>query len=207
MAKKSFDRTRALITISDKGGIGKTQISSSIAHTLGTMGYRVLVIDAEHQGDISRSFGFTKPKDISKSLFAALNQVWVNNGSVDITGFIERTDYENIDILLSDPRLSSMILIMIQCASDKNAVNLFGTLLDSVRGLQKYHFIIIDTHPQQLGEFQKLLVSPCDYVLTPVDASLNSNVGGSNIINVVEGLQKEGSAVKMLILMLWSISG
>lgn len=46
--------------INEKGGVGKTKVSATIAAGLAARGYRVLLIDTDEQGHIATSFGYAK---------------------------------------------------------------------------------------------------------------------------------------------------
>ena len=52
------------IAISGKGGVGKTLLTSLLAHTFATFGYSVLAIDADPDANLAATFGFTHPEDI-----------------------------------------------------------------------------------------------------------------------------------------------
>jgi len=46
--------------LNEKGGVGKTTLSREAALIIAQMGYRVIVIDADGQGDLTRSLGLEK---------------------------------------------------------------------------------------------------------------------------------------------------
>ena len=52
------------IAISGKGGVGKTLLTSLLAHTFATSGYSVLAIDADPDANLAATLGFTHPEDI-----------------------------------------------------------------------------------------------------------------------------------------------
>ena len=52
------------IAISGKGGVGKTLLSSLLAHTFAASGYSVLAIDADPDANLAATLGFTHPEAI-----------------------------------------------------------------------------------------------------------------------------------------------
>jgi CO dehydrogenase maturation factor len=52
------------IAISGKGGVGKTLLTSLLAHTFAASGYSVLAIDADPDANLAATLGFTHPEDI-----------------------------------------------------------------------------------------------------------------------------------------------
>jgi len=52
------------IAISGKGGVGKTLLSSLLAHTFAASGYSVLAIDADPDANLAATLGFAHPENI-----------------------------------------------------------------------------------------------------------------------------------------------
>ncbi len=52
------------IAISGKGGVGKTLLTSLLAHTFAASGYSVLAIDADPDANLAATLGFAHPEDI-----------------------------------------------------------------------------------------------------------------------------------------------
>lgn len=72
----------------NKGGVGKTTLAANIGYNLSTMGYRVLLVDCDPQGNLSSFFGrydLTK-KGLMQALGGQLRCIY-------------RTAYKGLDIL------------------------------------------------------------------------------------------------------------
>lgn len=55
---KPFPRPVTMAIYAQKGGVGKTSVAGNVATSLQLLGYRVLVIDADHQANLTSSFGY-----------------------------------------------------------------------------------------------------------------------------------------------------
>ena len=72
----------------NKGGVGKTTLAANVGYNLSTMGYRVLLVDCDPQGNLSSFFGrydLTK-KGLMQALGGQLRCIY-------------RTTYRGLDIL------------------------------------------------------------------------------------------------------------
>ena len=97
---------KTIAIINNKGGVGKTTCTAGIANALASDGYKILLIDTDPQGNLSRLFGFEPKEDKEQSLYYCLNNKLKNAGQNSIS-FIKHTDSENIDILTGDINLTA----------------------------------------------------------------------------------------------------
>ena len=99
-------KTKVIAFANNKGGSGKTTSVSNVGHAMAKMGYRVLLIDADMQVNLTLSFfdeemalGFAGS---GKNLFTAVK------GERDVADFIVNTPYAGLDIVPSTPEMSNM---------------------------------------------------------------------------------------------------
>lgn len=64
--------SRAIVFGQGKGGVGKTTLTTNVAGLAAAAGFRVLVVDLDQQGNVSRDLGFepNDGEDLSRSLIA-----------------------------------------------------------------------------------------------------------------------------------------
>lgn len=66
---------KVLVFLNEKGGVGKSTLSTIIAAMLAAMGYRVVFIDADPQGNSTEFFGLTKAPSFYKFLTVPQNEL------------------------------------------------------------------------------------------------------------------------------------
>ena len=71
----------------NKGGVGKTTLAANVGYNLSTMGYRVLLVDCDPQGNLSSFFG---RYDLTKK---GLMQALGGQVTLHLSHNIQRTGY------------------------------------------------------------------------------------------------------------------
>ena len=56
--------TKIISIANEKGGVGKTTTTVNTASCLVKLGYKVLVVDFDHQTHLTVSLGFTEPETL-----------------------------------------------------------------------------------------------------------------------------------------------
>ncbi|RDH84279.1 MAG: hypothetical protein DIZ77_04700 [endosymbiont of Seepiophila jonesi] len=81
---------RRIAVINQKGGVGKTTITTNLGHALALLGHRVTVIDLDPQGQLAASFGIFRPpsKGIDQVLLEGLDIESVRVSARDLVTLI-----------------------------------------------------------------------------------------------------------------------
>lgn len=150
-----------------KGGIGKTTTATTISSVLLSKGYKVLLIDADPQGNSTDTY-----QGISKDVATLYDVILDREDPLPISEAIQKTDFG--DIVASDPAL-------------KAADTLFPTdgeeyflLKDALSTLNGYDFVVIDTAPADNKLLKNCLIA-ADSVIIPITADRYSIQGLSDL--------------------------
>jgi cellulose biosynthesis protein BcsQ len=156
---KYKEKAEVIVNVATKGGIGKTITTVSFAKRANQYGARVLVIDADQQGNSTQTFG------IDGSNYHCLYEVISHEQDcVDVTlsnAIIEITD--TLHILpsnTSNSLLESYISMHVK-RQDRLFANLLEPLLDS------YDYIVFDCSPS-LGTLNSSILAGADRLLIPL---------------------------------------
>ena len=78
--------TKIISVSNNKGGSGKTTLTSNLGYALSTLGKRILLIDADMQMNLTRSYDIAPDKDTN--LYKALSE------EKSLINFIKKTQYK-----------------------------------------------------------------------------------------------------------------
>ena len=106
---------KVIAVSNQKGGTAKTTSCVNLGIGLAREGKRVLVIDADPQGSLTISLGYSDPDSLDKTL-STLMMYLVNEEDFDISGFILHHN-EGVDIIPANIELSAVEVSMVNVMS------------------------------------------------------------------------------------------
>lgn len=160
-----------------KGGVGKTTTSVNLGADLATLGKKVLLIDADAQGNATSGVGIQK-SDIKKDIYDIL----VNEES--ISEAILHSAHKNLDVVPATIQLSGAdIELTPQMARETRLLN----ALKEVKN--QYDYILVDC-PPSLGLITINAFTASDSILIPVQTEYYALEGLSQLLNTVQLVKK-----------------
>ena len=165
--------TKVVSIYNQKGGVGKTTTNINLSAYVSLLGYKVLVIDADPQGNTTSGFGFEKD-----NLESTLYDGMVNNISME--DIILKTRYENLDLVPSDANLAGAEIEINQKSEKELRIR---KLIDQLN--EKYDYIFIDC-PPSLGLISINALTASHSVLIPIQCEYYAIEGVSQLVKTID---------------------
>lgn len=153
---------RTIAVANQKGGTGKTATTVSLGVALARLGKRVLLVDADPQGDLTKSLGWKTPDDLEVTLANHLAAAIEGEGLSPRDGILSHS--EGVDLMPSNIDLAGMEMPVLMAMSREQLMNIWLSPLKA-----DYDFILIDCAPT-LGIIPVNAFVAADSVLIPVSA-------------------------------------
>jgi chromosome partitioning protein len=169
-----------VISISNgKGGVAKTTTSIALGCSLAEMGHRVLLIDLDHNANLTLGFGEipAHPTTSSKDLFT---------DSRDQPVRCLKSGYKNLDLI---PSNGNMISFERRALSIHNSAMVLRLAVKSSLS-DLYDFIIIDC-PASLGYLTVNALTASDLLIVPTQAEFFSAYALQTMFSLIRDVRQE----------------
>ena len=160
-----------------KGGVGKTTSCVNIASSLGVLGFKVLIIDLDPQGNTTSGVGISK-----KGLKATTKELLT--GELPVSQIIVETPYKNLDVIPTNTALAGAEFDLFDLDDSEFRIK---KALEEVK--DTYDYILIDC-PPSLGMLTINAFAASDGVVVPMQCEFYALEGLSQLMITINRIKR-----------------
>lgn len=175
---------RVIALANQKGGTGKTTTTVNLGIGLARLGKKVLLIDADPQGDLTTCLGWQNQGSLSTTLATVMEKVIRDEPFTTDEGILHHS--EGVDLMPANIELSALEMSLV------NAMSREFTLRTYVNEAKKhYDVVLIDCMPS-LGMITiNALVAAADSVIIPVQAHYLPAKGMTQLMKTIGKVKRQ----------------
>ena len=174
---------KVIAVANQKGGVGKTAVTSNLGVGLAMNDKKVLVIDADPQSNLTSSLGIDNADELENTLGSFIERE-INEKVIDPSEYILHND-EGVDIMPCNIKLAGMDYMIMNALSREHLLDAF---VSQVRDL--YDYILIDCSPS-LNLVTINVLTAVDSVIIPVEASYLSMTGLQQLLGSIGSTKRK----------------
>ena len=160
-----------------KGGVGKTTSCVNIASALGVLGFKVLIIDLDPQGNTTSGVGISK-----KGLKATTKELLT--GELPVEQIIQETPYKNLHVIPTNTALAGAEFELFDIDEPEFRIKSgLATVKD------QYDYILIDC-PPSLGMLTINAFAASDGVVVPMQCEFYALEGLSQLMITINRIKR-----------------
>ncbi len=169
---------KTIAVTNQKGGVGKTTTAVNVAAGIAKLGYKVLLIDTDPQGNATSGVGVDK-RSVKYSAYSIIVD------DIKAKDAILHTEFENLDVIPSSIELAAAEL---ELADMEHREARLKSTLATVKS--EYDYIFIDC-PPSLGLITTNALCAADTILVPIQPEYYALEGLSQLIATVRLVKRK----------------
>jgi chromosome partitioning protein len=174
---------RTIALVNQKGGVGKSTTAVNLGIGLARQGKKVLLVDADSQGNLTEMLGWQQPDKLEYTLSNLLEKVICDEPLNIEEGILHHE--EGVDLIPSNIELSGMEVVLVNTMSRETVLR---TYLNEIK--RQYDYILIDCSPS-LGMITLNALTAADKVIIPVQAHFLPVKGLEQLLKTVNKVKRQ----------------
>ena len=172
---------KIISVINQKGGVGKTTTVINLAAGLSMKGKKILVIDLDPQGNDTTGLGLSNTASSDTTIYSVLN------GNKKISEVIQKTGFENLNLITSNVDLSGL---EVETAGDSRRAFKLKDELTSILNDSRasYDYILIDC-PPSLSLLTIMALVASDALVVPLQTEFFALEGLTQLMKTIERIK------------------
>lgn len=175
--------SKVISIINQKGGSGKTTTTKALSLGLSKLGYKILAIETDPQGNLTTSLGIPSP-DEHYGLADLLTECNKDKISLEKVKEIIKTPIKKIDLIIGNDELDSFDISL---SSFSDGLFYLDTIVSLIKN--DYDYILIDCRPS-FSNLTKSALICSDEIIIPTELETFSLKGSQKLLREITLIQK-----------------